>query len=246
MSFKKILNQYRDIYVETERFYHMKDSQLELRYYSNYIDYKSMPDLQELENDLTYLAKEQEAYQKSYAMLFFPENMDLPNSLEKHLRELGFDLSKHIIFTNQLKNLNLKKRHLDTICIEELSSDTYDAYLKLKYEQNLEFGKAFAEQMLTYNRGHLPEKGSRIYIAREGKQLIGDVTAWHFGDYVEIDDFSVLKPYRGKSIGSALQLQASQGYDKVILISEEENRAMYEHQGYEEVAYYWTVLKSEH
>ncbi|WP_306693971.1 GNAT family N-acetyltransferase [Streptococcus didelphis] len=153
-------------------------------------------------------------------------------------------MSKHIIFTNKLENLKLRRADLKNILIEELDKEWLPAYLDLKYHQNLEFGEDFAKLMFEFNKHNLPEKGSRIYIAREGNKLVGDVTAWYFDDYVEIDDFSVVKEYQGRGIGSALQLKASEGYNKLILVSKEINRKMYEHQGYKEVAYYWTALRS--
>lgn len=80
-------------------------------------------------------------------------------------------------------------------------------------------------------------------MAVKNDQIIGDVTAWVHGDFIEIDDFSVDEKFRGQGIGTNLQLEASRGFDKVILLSEEGNRAMYEHQGYQEVSHYWTALR---
>lgn len=98
--------------------------------------------------------------------------------------------------------------------------------------------------MQVYNESYLRAEGSAIYLALDKGSIVGDITAWECGDYIEMDDFHVKETYRGRGIGTNLQYRASQDYQKVILISEEENRAMYEHQGYQEVAYYWTVLKS--
>ena len=99
--------------------------------------------------------------------------------------------------------------------------------------------------MLADNEANLLSNGSKIFLALDGERIIGDVTAWFFGDYVEVDDFSVQEAYRGRGIGSALQRAALAGQKKVILIAEEENRAMYQHQGYEEVSWYWTALQSD-
>lgn len=244
MGFKNLLMSHNKVYKETASYYHMKNPQMNERYYDNYMDYKIMPSLHVFKEDMAYLSQEQKDYPDDYAMVFFPEQMPIPTDLQEYLEKEGFEFSKHIIFTNDLANLNLKKADLGTIRIEELSPESLTDYLQLKYQNNLEFGQDYAEQMLAFNKENLPEKSSKIYIASDGDKLIGDVTAWDYGDYVEIDDFSVLEDYRGRGIGSALQSSASQGYQKVILISEEENRAMYEHQGYEEVSYYWTVLKS--
>ncbi|MFU2181487.1 hypothetical protein ACM0P9_04370 [Streptococcus pluranimalium] len=59
-----------------------------------------------------------------------------------------------------------------------------------------------------------------------------------------MDDFQVEEAFRGRGIGSALQKEASKGYQYAILIAEEINRDMYQHQAYQEVAYYWTALRT--
>lgn len=95
------------------------------------------------------------------------------------------------------------------------------------------------------NKANLFSNGSNIFLALDGERIIGDLTVWYLGDYVEIDDFSVQKAYRGRGIGTALQRAALAGQQKVMLIAEEENRAMYQHQGYKEVSWYWTALQSD-
>ncbi|WP_368385833.1 GNAT family N-acetyltransferase, partial [Streptococcus dysgalactiae] len=156
----------------------------------------------------------------------------------------GFDFEKHLIFTNRRDHLNLTWHDSDSISIEPLSEATFSDYLAYKYEGYLDYGETYANQMQVYNESYLRAEGSAIYLALDRGSIVGDITAWECGDYIEMDDFYVKETYRGRGIGTNLQYRASQDYQKVILISEEENRAMYEHQGYQEVAYYWTVLKS--
>ncbi|KHD44205.1 GNAT family N-acetyltransferase [Streptococcus hongkongensis] len=246
MGYKELLNSNKMPYLETDRFIHMKDDILSERYYSNYIDYKVSPHLEQLKADLKYLRDEQVNYTHAYAMLNFPENVDLSEELTDYLTAKGFQFYRHIIFTNQFNNLKLSQKEISPIIIEELQAEDFSDYLDLKYAQSLTYGKDFADQMLAYNTYHLPEKGSRIYVAKDGDTLVGDVTAWEYGDFLEIDDFSLVDGYRGRGIGSALQRKAAQNFEKLILISEEENRQMYEHQGYQEVAFYWNALYTEH
>ncbi len=244
MGYKDILNVNNNYYKETDRYNHLKDPNLARRYYANYLDYKKMPTLDDFINDLLYLNEEQADYPTEYALTLFPESQEIPDELLTFLTDNGFELSKHIIFTNTIDRRSLSTKSIEPIIVEALSDAYFMDYLQLKYSQNMEYGKDYADHMLAYNQVHLPEKGSKIFIARDGDKLIGDVTAWYYDKYIEIDDFSILQEYRGKGIGSELQRQASKGYNDLILISEEENRNMYQHQGYQEVSFYWTALKA--
>lgn len=244
MSYKALLEAGEPVYQKTERFHHYKNPTTSERYFSNYLSYYRMPTVVELKEDLAYLAKEQEDYDSDYAFVFFAENQELPADLKAFLEEKGFDFEKHLILTNRRDHLNLTWHDSDSISIESLSEATFSDYLAYKYEGYLDYGETYANQMQVYNESYLRAEGSAIYLALDRGSIVGDITAWECGDYIEMDDFYVKETYRGRGIGTNLQYRASQDYQKVILISEEENRAMYEHQGYQEVAYYWTVLKS--
>lgn len=245
MTYKTLLTDYSQVYRDTDRFYHFKDSDLKTRYYSNYLDYKILPRLEQLSADLAYLREEQKDYPLDYAMVFFPENAELPENIKAYLKAEQFEIEKHIIFSTPISRLKLSQKVIDGITIERLSERLFRDYLDYKYQQRLVYGENFAKEMHVWDQVHLPEKGSEILIARDDQDIIGDVTAWHYGDYIEMDDFSVLENYRGKGIGSALQKEASKGFQYAILISEEVNRQMYEHQGYEEVAHYWAGTRKE-
>ena len=245
MNYKELLESGEPVYRETTRFKHFKNPVTSERYFSNYLSYKLMPSLSELREDLTYLAQEQETYPTSYAFLFFAEKGEWSQEIRDFLEREGFETAKHLIFTNSVDQIQLRCSDLGDIRILELDDSYLDAYLAYKYQAYLEYGQAYANQMRADNEANLLSNGSKIFLALDGERIIGDVTAWFFGDYVEVDDFSVQEAYRGRGIGSALQRAALAGQKKVILIAEEENRAMYQHQGYEEVSWYWTALQSD-
>ena len=245
MNYKELLEAGEPVYRENTRFKHFKNPVTSERYFSNYLSYKLMPSLSELREDLTYLAQEQKAYPTSYAFLFFAEKGEWSQEIRDFLEREGFETAKHLIFTNSVDQIQLRCSDLGDIRILELDDSYLDAYLAYKYQAYLEYGQAYANQMRADNEANLLSNGSKIFLALDGERIIGDVTAWFFGDYVEVDDFSVQEAYRGRGIGSALQRAALAGQKKVILIAEEENRAMYQHQGYEEVSWYWTALQSD-
>lgn len=244
MKYKELLESGEPIYKENDRFKHFKNPVTSERYFSNYLSYKTMPTVDELEADLAYLADEQANYASDFAFLFFAEKEEFSDALRKELEGQDFEFSKHLVFTNHVDQLQLKPRNLGSIQIVELTADHLAAYIQMKYQDHLEYGQVYADQMKADHEANLLSNSSKVYLALEGDKIIGDVTAWFFGEYVEVDDFHVAQNYRGRGIGTALQLAAIADYQQVILIAEEENRAMYEHQGYAEVSWYWTALKS--
>ena len=245
MNYKELLEAGEHVYRENTRFKHFKNPVTSERYFSNYLSYKRMPSQSELREDLTYLAQEQEAYPTSYAFLFFSEKEEWSPEIRNFLEREGFETAKHLIFTNSVDQIQLRCSDLGGIRILELDDSYLDAFLAYKYQAHLEYGQAYVDQVLADNEANLLSNGSKIYLALDGQRIVGSVTAWFLGDYVEIDDFSVQEAYRGRGIGSALQRAALAGQKKVILIAEEENRAMYQHQGYEEISWYWTALQSD-
>ena len=244
MNYKELLESGEAIYKETDRFRYFKNPITSERYFSNYLSYKKMPTVDELKADLDYVADEQANYASDFAFLFFAEKEEFSNALRKELGGKGFEFSKHLVFTNSVDQLQLRPRDLGAIKIVELTEEHLVAYIQMKYQSHLEYGQVYANQMKADHEANLLSNSSKVYLAMDGEKIIGDVTAWFFGDFVEVDDFHVDKEYRGRGIGTALQLAAIADYQQVILISEEENRAMYEHQGYTEVSWYWTALKS--
>lgn len=245
MRYKQLLESAEHPYRETLEWKYFKNPELHTKYFENYLSYKKQPHLKQLQEDINYLADEQAGYGERYAFLFFAENEDLTDEMRAYLSENGFDLVKHIIFTSKIDHLQLSQKDVSPITITRLSEADLKAYVASQYETNLIYGKAYADQMRHYNENHLLKDASVIYLAKDDNEIVGALTAWYFEDYVEMDDFHVNENYRGRGIGSALQAKASEGVSNAILIAEEENRDMYQHQGYQEVAYYWTALKSD-
>ena len=61
-----------------------------------------------------------------------------------------------------------------------------------------------------------------------------------------MDGFEVAESWRHQGVGSLLQKASlTKGVAKAILIAEEENRPLYEHQGFQQVAYYIDAIKIE-
>lgn len=94
MNYKELLESGEPVYLENARFKHFKNPVTSERYFSNYLSYKEMPSLSDMEADLAYLAREQKDYFSDFAFLFFAENQDLSAALRAYLEEQGFGFSK--------------------------------------------------------------------------------------------------------------------------------------------------------
>lgn len=57
MGFKNLLMSHNKVYKETASYYHMKNPQMNERYYDNYMDYKIMPSLHVFKEDILISAK---------------------------------------------------------------------------------------------------------------------------------------------------------------------------------------------
>lgn len=133
---------------------------------------------------------------------------------------------------------------LGGIRIVELDETYLEDYLQVQYQDHLQYGQVYAEQILADNRAHLLTNGSKIYLALDGQRIVGSVTAWFFEAYVEIDDYQVDAAYQGRDWDHASKA-ALANQEQAILVAEEANRPMYHHQGYKEVASYWIALRSD-
>lgn len=117
-----------------------------------------------------------------------------------------------------MEDLQLKDRNLGGIRIVELDETYLEDYLQVQYQDHLQYGQVYAEQMLADNRAHLLTNGSKIYLALDGQRIVGSVTAWFFEAYVEIDDYQVDAAYQGRGIGTALQKAALANQEQAILL----------------------------
>ena len=178
MNYKELLESGEPIFRENTRFKHFKNPATSERYFSNYLSYKRMPSLSELEADLAYLAQEQAGYVSNYAFLFFTENQEISAELADYLKKQGFGFSRHLIFTSSVEDLRLKDHNLGDIRIVELDEAYLEDYLQVQYQDHLQYGQVYAEQMLADNRDYLLTNGSKIYLALDGQRIVGSVTAW--------------------------------------------------------------------
>ncbi|AXQ78595.1 N-acetyltransferase [Streptococcus chenjunshii] len=244
--YKNILMNHLQKKQVSERYIYYGRPDLALRYDNNIWDYHLMPDREMFEADLSFIAQEQKDYPLDYANIAFPEKTELPVSWQTQLQADGFELERLLIFTAPAVSLNLSHSAASAdIKIEQLSETTYQAYMDKHAEEYRQYGDAYYQQMTLFNQELINVPDGKLFLAVKNGQIVGELTVWYSQYFAEIDNFMVDESLRGQGIGKRLQEEAIKTADSVILIAAEENRAMYEYQGYQETAFYWTAFKSE-
>ncbi|AND79450.1 GNAT family N-acetyltransferase [Streptococcus pantholopis] len=241
--YKEILMAHLQKKLVTERYIYYSRSDLALRYDNNLLDYQIMPDRDSFKEDLDFIALQQKGYPLSYVNIAFPEKIELPEPWQAQLYGEGFELKRFLVFTAPAASLNLSDS--GAVRIEELSETSYQDYMDKHEEEYRQYGDTYYQQMSLFNRELASNtSGGKIFLAIKKGQIVGELTAWYSQHFVEIDNFIVDEDLRGQGIGKHLQDRAVKTADSVILVTEEDNRAMYEHQGYQEAAFYWSAFKS--
>lgn len=242
MDFTRLMVAEEQPTVATERWSYFQDKSRPSTYWSNYLLYEVLPSLAEFEADVAWIKEQQSGYERTYVHVFFPDQADLSEELTAYMATEDYEVTKHLVMTAPVSALKLADKPLDGIAIVELSEELLPLYQDYRYQQRLVFGQDYAEEARQADQTIL-EEDCRIFLALHEGRIIGDVTGWYFGDYAEIDDFRVDEVFRGRGIGSQLQRAAIGDCQQVILLAEEENQQMYQHQGYQVASYHYNVLK---
>lgn len=242
MDFTRLIVAEEQPTVATERLSYFQDKSRPSTYWSNYVLYHAMPSLVDFKADVAWVKKEQAGYERTYVHFFFPDQTDLSDELVAYLTEQEFEVTKHLVMTAPVSALRLAEKPLDGVSICELTEEHLPLFHDYRYQQRLVYGEDYAKEAGQAEQTIL-EEDCRVFLALHEGRIIGDVTGWYFGEYAEIDDFRVDEAFRGRGIGSQLQRAAIGDYQQVILLSEEENQDMYQHQGYQVVSYHYNIFK---
>ena len=246
MYYQKVLSRRSRLSHETERFVYFKNTDLSERFSENYLLYKSVPSLKQFQEDMAFLRREQADYSSRYVHFHFPENQALPEELAQFLRAEHFQVSEHLIFWAEVDRLKLSQKIPQKVEVKAMDASLYPLYKAVSSPYYLDYSKAYSQQMAGYNYAFVENEQASLFLALTGQKIIGVMAAWYSGDIVEMDGFEVAESWRHQGVGSLLQKASlTNGVAKAILIAEEENRPLYEHQGFQQVAYYIDAIKIE-
>lgn len=216
------------------------------RYDSNFIRFKQMPSLLTFQKLVATSKKYNESNGAHYVHFHFPENVELPTGLCRYLQDEQYEITKIELYAIQPIDFPIVEQTAE-IEIQAVNEENLQTFLRLQYEDDIEFGPTFAKEQrdLTYR---LWESGVHTYvIAYFAGKAVGYVELIVQEETVEINNLMVRAPYRRRSIGSMLQTYVMQTFpNKTIILladSEDTPREMYQKQGYVNCGFMYEALK---
>lgn len=230
ITFKQIYNSGKIIY-RHELFDHRHDDGILSRYDSNFIQFKQMPSVKQLQEAIQYLSKFHQQRGQKFVKLKFPEN-EVPS------KEILNALNGYTIGFLELYTLNPKSfKGIGTeVEVQFVGEAQLQDFLKLQYEEDLYYGERYAKEKQNFLLREREKEGHHHIIAYKNNMPVGFVELIETEDTVEIDNFFVIATKRGLGIGAAIQ-QFVMSYAKhktIILVADGEDdvRKMYKKQGY--------------
>ncbi|WP_409973748.1 DUF5613 domain-containing protein [Bacillus sp. Bva_UNVM-123] len=185
---------------ETDLYEHIHFPKMLLMYDNNLIKFKRMPTVKEFMKAAEYLRVYHVKNGQKHVKFTFPENeklpLDLLNNLDDACYAVGF-LELYVIKPEQFPKVD-ENSH---ITIQSLSSENLEAFMKLQYEFDLEFGVEFAEQKRKLHEDHFKNENFCQLIAYYNDIPAGSVDVILMDETVEIDSLSVLDSFQKRGLG---------------------------------------------
>ncbi|AIF42197.1 GNAT family N-acetyltransferase [Virgibacillus sp. SK37] len=246
ITFKNI-QKIGDTVYENERYIHVHDSELTLRYDSNYIEFKHMPTLAEFDQAAAYLREYHLVRNQHHMKFYFPENEELPGELAHHLKEQSYEIGFMELYAINPMQFPRQTQHNSMIAIKEVSEENLEVYMDLQYEQEAVNGVDFAKQKIQVHQDNFLSENVKQLLAYFQNEPAGSLDLILTDTTVEIDGFNVREQFQKKGIGSMLQQYVMDMYkDKtVILVADGEDtpREMYRRQNYNCLGFQYEAQK---
>lgn len=231
---------------ENDLYIHFHYPEMLLRYDSNFIEFKTIPSVNEFKKAEKFLKEFHGEKGQKHVKFVFPQNMKLTDELVTYLNNSGFNvgyMELYVIEPSRFPAMEI----CDSIKIQEVSQEFFGEFLSLQYKQDLEFGEAFAEQKVDMHKRNFQAANMMQLIAYYDGKPAGSVDIIITEKTAEIDGLNVLKEFQKKGIGSRLQQYVMNTFhDKtVILVADGEDtpREMYKRQGYQNLGFKYEVQK---
>lgn len=217
-----------------------------IRYDSNFIEFKRMPSLKVFIEAESYLRDFHFQHGQHHVKFVFPENekpgIELMDYLHKLDYEIGF-LELYAIQPDQFPAVNEN----EDIKVYKVEGDHVKAFLALRYRQDMQSGKEFADQKVNLTHSQLEDPAFMQLIAYYQGAPAGSADVIITDDTVEIDDLDVKESFQRKGIGSRLQQLVMQTFPNktVILVADGEDtpREMYQRQQYRYYGFQYEAQK---
>ncbi|TCP29024.1 acetyltransferase (GNAT) family protein [Scopulibacillus darangshiensis] len=234
------------VIAENELYRHYHFPEMLSMYDSNFIEFKRIPSLDEFKQSAEYLRKFHKSRGQNHVKFYFPENQKPIKELMAYFREFCYDSGYLELYSIQPDHFPVVRKN-SNLEVLQVTEENFEAYLKLQYEEDLQFGEAFAKQKVGLHKWNFTDKNVMQVIAFYEGIPAGSVDVIISDKSVEIDNLSVLEACQRKGIGSALQRFVMDSFpDKpVILVADGEDtaREMYRKQNYQYHGFQYEVQK---
>ncbi|MEW9677117.1 GNAT family N-acetyltransferase [Lentibacillus sp. L22] len=231
---------------ETDQYRQFHYPEMLIRYDSNFIDFKSMPSLTTFMETEKYLRDFHLQHGQHHVKFTFPENEKLSEELRNYFCKLNYDVGFLELYAIQPSQFPSIADNPD-IQVYQVRGNHVQEFLALRYRQDLQFGKEFADQRVNLTRRQLEDPAIIQLIAYYQGVPAGSVDVIIADDTVEIDGLHVGESFQRKGIGSRLQQYVMQTFpDKtVILVADGEDtpKEMYRKQHYNYLGFQYEVQK---
>lgn len=230
-------------YDETELFNFFGNDALQHSFSLNVMNLDFIPDDEAmgiLEDYFLDYAYELDLYYYSFQL---PQDFTLTKELLAFIEIKGYGMEVNRLLQISPQLFKPRQYQHDDITIEFVSSKTLPAYKQFAYQEELQFGKDFADEHQHYF--DLCFENSDVYqiIAIKDDRIIGGLDLIDHKEQIEIDNFSVLETLQRQGIGSSLQKFvmdfADQQSKPVMLVADAEDTplGMYLKQGYQDLGF---------
>lgn len=235
-----------DVMLETDNYIHYHYPEMLSRYDSNFIQFKSMPNLLDFQDIAANLMAFHQQHRQTYVNFHFPENSPLPTGLQSFLRDAGYEISLIELYAIEPNDFPQIQMNTD-IEIKVVDEQTLPALLQLQFEDDLQFGRKFAKEQAALTKGQFENEAIEYVLAFYKGESVGYVELIISEQTVEINDLTVLEKYRHRGIGSHMQKYVMDTYASKIIIliadGEDTPRDMYRKQQYTYCGFRYEAIK---
>ncbi|MCL6573329.1 MAG: GNAT family N-acetyltransferase [Bacillus sp. (in: Bacteria)] len=232
--------------VENNQYKHIHYPQMLTRYDSNFIEFKKIPTLTEFKNAESYLRSYHLKNNQKHVKFYFPANEILTGELVDYINHSGYEISFIELYAVQPNQFPLVKDNPD-IEIHVVTDKNLETFLKLQFQQDLEFGSKYATEKIELHKRNFEDQHILQLLAFYQGTPAGSVDIIISIETAEIDNLVVSESYQKKGIGSRLQkFVMERFYNKTIILvanGDDTPREMYKRQNYQYHGYKYQSQK---
>ncbi len=231
---------------ETDLYTHVHFPDMLTRYDSNFLQFKKLPTPAEFKVAASFLREFHQSKGQKHVKFIFPPDqkpsVELMALLEHEDYLTGFN-ELYRIEPSQFPRLE----DSPDIEVREVIKGELDAYLAFQYEQDMDYGTAFADQKVDMHKRNFQNPGLIQVLAYYKGTPAGSVDVIIKDASAEIDGLIVHETFQKKGIGTRLQqFVMDRFHDRTIILvadGEDTPRQMYQKQNYRCIGFRYEVQK---